>query len=198
MRVGVRARFFCMYHEIPEDLLELIEPVVADYGLELVDAEFSANPKSTVVRVVVDTPEGDGRVPIDRCAALSREIATGLDARSDLSEIYQLEVASPGLNRVLAREKDFGAACGREIKVETKRTLAGRKHFRGALRAFAGGVAELEVDGEAVHIPFADVRRANQVYEFSSADFAKPAGAHRPGKRQRRRAQRKARSGEKS
>ena len=195
--MGVRVRFFCMYHEIPEQLRELIEPVIADHGLELVDAEFSAGARNTVVRVVVDTPDGDGPVPVDRCAAVSRELATGLDARDDLAESYQLEVASPGLNRVLAREKDFRAACGREVKVETRHTLAGRKHFRGALRAFSGGVAELEIDGEAVAIPFLEVRRANEIYEFSSADFAR-AGAKRSERRQRRRAERAARSGGKS
>ena len=196
--MGVRVRFFYMYHEIPEQIRELIEPVVADYGLELVDAEFSAGASNTVVRIVVDTPIGDGRVPVDRCAALSRELAAGLDARGDLVDAYQLEVASPGFDRVMAREKDFRAACGREVKLETKHALAGRKSFRGPLRSFAGGVAELEVDGEAVQIRFDEVRRANQVYEFSSADFAKPAGAKASGKRRRRRAEQKTRSGGKS
>ncbi len=185
-----------MYHEIPEQLRALIEPVVLDHGLELVDAECSVGASQTVVRVVVDTPSGDGRVPIDRCADLSRELATGLDARDDLVDTYQLEVASPGLNRVLGREKDFRAVCGREVKVETKRALAGRKHFRGPLRAFAGGVAEIEVDGETVQIPFGEVRRANEVYEFSSADFAKPEKA--AAKRRRRRAEQKMCSGGKS
>ena len=194
MRVGARVRFFCMYHEIPQDLLELIEPVIADHGLELVDAELSAKAESTRVRIVIDTETGDGRVPIDRCALLSREIATGLDAREDLSEVYELEVASPGLDRVMGREKDFVAACGREIKLETKELVAGRKRFRGALRSFSEGVAELEVDGEAIQIPFDQVRRANQVYEFSSADFAKSPRAQRASKRERR-AQRKARRG---
>lgn len=192
MRVGVRVRFFCMYHEIPEDLLELIEPVIADHGLELVDAELSAKAQSTVVRIVIDTADGDGRIPVDRCALLSREIATGLDAREDLAEVYELEVASPGLNRVMGREKDFVAACGREIKIETKELVSGRKRFRGALRSFASGVAEIEIDGESVRIPFDQVRRANQVYEFSSADFARADGSQR-SKKQERRARRKAR-----
>ncbi len=198
MRVGVRVRFFCMYHEIPEHLRALIEPVIDDHGLELVDADLAEGADTTVVRIVVDTPAGDGRVPVDRCAALSREIAVGLDARDELSERYQLEVASPGLHRVLAREKDFRAACGREVKVETKHALVGRKHFRGALRSFDGGVAELEVDGEAVQIPFDEVRRAHEVYEFSSADFAKPKGSKRSGRRERRRAAAQARRGGKS
>ena len=176
-----------MYHEIPNDLLALLEPLVADHGLELVDAEVSPN---AIVRVVVDTRDGDGRVSVERCAELSREIATHLDTRADLAEDYRLEVASPGLNRVLAREKDFVAACGREIKLETAQALGGRKRFRGPLRSFEGGVAEVEVDGEAVRIPLAAVKRAHQIYEFSSADFARESK-----RKQRRRGGRAARGG---
>ena len=176
-----------MYHQIPTDLLALLEPLVADHGLELVDAEVSPG---AVVRVVVDTLDGDGRVSVDRCAELSREIATHLDTRADLSEDYRLEVASPGLNRILSREKDFVAACGREIKLETAEALQGRKRFRGPLRSFEAGVAVVEVDGQPVPIPLEAVKRAHQIYEFSSSDFARESK-----RKQRRRGARAARGG---
>ncbi len=181
-----------MYHEIPEPLLALIEPVIAGHGCELVDLELAENPRAPTLRIVIDTPAGDGRVPVERCAEVSREIATVLDAESDLPPDYRLEVASPGLHRVLSREKDFRAACGREIKLETRTTMEGSKRFRGCLRSFEGGMVRLGVDGRDLEIPFRDVKCANQVYEFSSSDFA--GGESRRSKR--RRASRSARSGE--
>lgn len=183
-----------MYHKIPEDLRVLIEPVVADYQLELVDAEVSSSARAPKVRVIVDTPEGDGRVPIDRCAQVSREIGTCLDAQSEFPADYQLEVASPGLDRVLARPKDFGAACGREIKVETGELVAGRRHFRGQLQTFDGKSLLVAVDGNSVEIPFSAVKRANQVYEFSSSDFASASA----GRGRRRRDARRNRAGGKA
>ena len=158
-----------MYHDIPESLRALIEPVVADHGFELVTAELAGK----VVRVVIDTRDGDGRVPIDECAAVSRELASCFDAEAAMPGAYTLEVSSPGLDRVLAREKDFCAACGQEVKIETRRPIDGRRRFRGELVAFEGGRAQVRVDGKPIEIPFAEVSKANQIYHFTSADFAK-------------------------
>jgi ribosome maturation factor RimP len=164
-----------MYRDIPPRLRELVEPIVVGHGLELVDAEILSGPGGPVVRVVVDTPAGDGRVAIERCADVSREIGTGLDAAADFARGFRLEVASPGLDRLLAREKDFVAACGAEVKIETRRPLDGRRHFRGELVAFAEGVARVRVDGADHIVPFDEVARARRVYHFTPADFSKPS-----------------------
>jgi ribosome maturation factor RimP len=163
-----------MYRDIPQSLRALIEPVVGDHGLELVDAEITRGPGGALVRIVVDTRAGDGRVPLERCAEVSREIGTHLDAEGSVATPYQLEVSSPGLDRRLAREKDFAAARGCEVRIETRRPLDGRRRFRGELVAFEGGLVRLRVDGREVAIPFDEVARANQVYHFTPADFAKP------------------------
>jgi len=165
-----------VYRDIPEDMLSLIEPIVADHGLELVDFErHQARPPWTL-RVIVDTPSGDGLVPIERCAELSREIGTRLDAADAIPVRYQLEVSSPGLDRVLAREKDFSAVCGREVRLETRAALGGRRRFRGRLLSFDAGVARLSVDGVEWSVPFEDVARARAVYEFTPNDFAQRNG----------------------
>lgn len=159
-----------MYRDIPEQLRELIEPVVEDHGFELVDIEFFRG--SGILRVIMDTALGDGRVPVDRCAEVSREIESVLDAADAVPGRYRLEVSSPGLDRMLTREKDFAAACGMEVKLRTRRPLNGRRRFRGVLTGFEGGVLRLLVDGDLAEIPFEEVEKANRVYEFSRVDFA--------------------------
>lgn len=161
-----------MYRDIPEDLRALIEPVVTDAGLELVDVSLTRGRPPWHLRVTVDTPEGDGHVPVDRCAAVSREIGTNLDASDAIASAYRLEVSSPGLDRMLSREKDFERASGCEVKLETRRPQDGRKRFRGTLERFEGGVAYLQVDGREFAIEFEDVARAHTVYCFTSDDFA--------------------------
>lgn len=166
-----------MYSDIPAELGALVEPVVVHHGLELVDLDLLKGRGPWVVRVIVDTTEGDGRVSIERCAALSREIGSLLDARDAIPTRYQLEVSSPGLDRRLAREKDFRAACGAEVAVETRQPLNGRRRFRGVLQSFEGGLARILVDGTVYEVPFGDVARAHLIYHFSRADFAKPGRA---------------------
>jgi ribosome maturation factor RimP len=188
--VGALVRFFCfwaparraaghdeigseeVYRDIPADLRALVEPVAADHGFELVDAEVQRG-RPGLVRITVDTPRGDGRVPVDALAALSREIETQLDAADWMEGSYRLELASPGLDRVLGREKDFAAACasGCEVKIQTRRPQNGRRRFKGVLVGFEEGTVRLRSDGEEFAIPFDDIEKANTIYKFTSADF---------------------------
>lgn len=166
-----------MYRDIPEEIQGLVEPVVVSHGLELVDLDLLRGRGPWVVRVIVDTQESDGRVSVERCAALSRELGSLFDAHDTIPARYTLEVSSPGLDRRLGREKDFAAVCGSEVSLETRAPLDGRRRFRGRLLAFADGEARLDVDGREVVIPFASVARGNRIYEFSRADFKKPGKA---------------------
>lgn len=166
-----------IYRDIPDPLRALIEPVVDEHDCELVDVEITRPHGPGALRVVVDSRAGDGRVSIERCAAISRELSTLLDATDFMPGPYRLEVSSPGLDRVLAREKDFEAAVGREIRAQTRRPLEGRKRYRGRLVSFEAGVLKMEVDGELAAIPFEEIEKANTIYEFTSADFAKSSKA---------------------
>ena len=161
-----------MYRDIPEELRRLIEPVVMDAGFELVDVVLRRGRPPWQLRITIDTPIGDGRVPVDRCAEVSREVESHLDAADAVANRYHLEVSSPGLDRVLSREKDFVAACGSTVVIETRRPLDGRRRFRGGLRTFDGDVATVDVDGNDLRVPFDEIARAHTVYEFSAADFS--------------------------
>ena len=166
-----------MYRDIPQALLGAVEPVVGDHGCELVDLEVTGgSSRASVVRITVDTLEGDGRVPIELCARISREVGVQLDARDAVAGAYDLQVSSPGLDRLLAREKDFAAARGKTVKLKTRRPVGGRRRFTGRLIDFreeeGGSIVALVVDGQEHEIPFADVEKANSIYQFSRDDFS--------------------------
>jgi ribosome maturation factor RimP len=161
-----------VYRDIPADLRALVEPVVADHGYELVDAEVQRG-RPGMLRITVDSPSGDGRIPVGALADLSREIETQLDAADWMEGSYRLELASPGLDRVLGREKDFAAACatGCEVRIRTRRPQDGRRRFKGVLVGFEEGTVRLQSDGEELEIRFEDIEKANTIYKFTSADF---------------------------
>ncbi len=160
-----------MYEDIPEDLRALIEPVVEDLRCELVDVELHDQSADGILRVIVDSEAGDGRVPIARCVEVSREIEAQLDAADYMPGRYRLEVTSPGLDRILARKKDFVAARGAQVKIRTRRPVGERRRFKGILVDCREGVISLKVDGNEVQIPFEEVEKANSVYQFSRNDF---------------------------
>ena len=160
-----------VYKDIPEELRNAIEPVVLEHALELMNVQTTRDRGMTVLRVTLDTEEGDGRVPVDRLAKVSREVESVLDAAEIMEDGYRLEVSSPGLDRMLAREKDFTAACGSQVKIRTRRPLDGRRRFMGELLEFRDGMVQVAVDGKRMGIPFDAIERANSIYAFSSADF---------------------------
>ncbi|HTO53321.1 MAG TPA: ribosome maturation factor RimP [Myxococcota bacterium] len=157
-----------MYRDIPEKLLRVVEPVVRAHGLELVDAALGRGPTRSLLRVIVDTPSGDGRVKVDECAAVSRELGHGLDVSDLIDGAYTLEVTSPGVDRALAREVDFERSLGRKVSVETRRPLDGRRRFKGELVGFAGGVATVRCDGSDFALPFAEIERAKAFHPFET------------------------------
>lgn len=162
-----------MYNDIPPALLAIVEPVVLDHGLELVDAHVHRGGGEARVEIVLDTREGDGRVNIELCAAVSRELSHGLDAADVLPFEYELEVTSPGVDRTLGRAVDFERVVGREVSVETRVLLGGRRRFRGTLLAFESGEARVQTDDGDFAIPFAQVRKAQAFYPFESSQQAK-------------------------
>jgi len=157
-----------MYKDIPADLRRVVEPVVHAHGLELVDAGMGRGPARSLVRIVVDTPAGDGRVRIDECAAISREVGHSLDVSDLLPAAYTLEVCSPGVDRTLGREVDFVRAIGRQVAIESRAALDGRRRFKGELVAFDGAVATVQCDGAEFAIPFAAIERAQAFFPIGS------------------------------
>ncbi len=158
-----------MYKDIPADLQRVVEPVVQAHGLELVDAGMGRGPTRSLVRIVVDTPSGDGRVRVDECAAISREVGHGLDVSDLLPAAYTLEVCSPGVDRTLGREIDFARVIGRRVAIETRAPIDGRRRFRGELVAFDGEVATVRGDDREHAIAFACISRAQAFFPFETA-----------------------------
>ncbi len=155
-----------MYRDISPELLRLVEPIVAAHGLELVDATLRGR---SHLRVVLDTPQGDGSVKLDDCAAVSRELGPALDVADLVPGPYTLEVSSPGVDRVLAREIDFERAVGRCVALETRAPLQGRRRFKGELTAFDASGASLRTDGGELRIPFERIARAKSLYPSETA-----------------------------
>ena len=158
-----------MYKDIPADFRRVVEPVVQAHGLELVDAGIGRGPTRSLVRIVVDTPVGDGRVLLDDCAAISREVGHGLDVSDLLPGAYTLEVCSPGVDRTLGREIDFTRVVGRRVAIETRAVdrrppplpRASSSPSTAASRPCAATAASFA-------IPFAAIERAQAFFPFAS------------------------------
>ena len=136
---------------------EMIGPMCAAEGMELVLVEYRREPGGRVLRLIIDKPGGVG---VDDCVAISRQASDYLDVALGVEEAYRLEVSSPGAQRPLVRPEDFDRFKGQTARIRTRTALGGRRNYKGALLGISEGVVRLSVDGVTVAIPFDDIERA--------------------------------------
>jgi ribosome maturation factor RimP len=109
----------------------------------------------------------DGQeVAIEDCTLASRTISVLLDVADPITEAYELEVGSPGIDRPLTRTKDFASYVGFEAKVELKQAVDGRRRYRGVLLGLDDGHVRLEnpdADDVEIILPVSDVAKAKLV-----------------------------------
>ncbi|MBI4462018.1 MAG: ribosome maturation factor RimP [Acidobacteria bacterium] len=149
-----------------ERIREIAERVAGSEGLELVTVEWHGSGRHRVLRIFIDRPEGG--VSHRDCEVVSQQVGTILDVEDLIPYHYVLEVASPGLDRKLYRPADYERFSGRRVKVRLKHRSAtlGRKNLEGRLVGYAEGLVRLEVDGQEVTIPYAEIAQTNLVFEW--------------------------------
>jgi ribosome maturation factor RimP len=146
---------------------ELLEPLVAGEGLELLEVEFLREREGWVLRLFIDNP--GGRVGLDECTRVSRAVDTVLDVEDIVPHEYNLEVSSPGLNRPLRKPQHFERVKGQKVKVKTFGPIGEppRKNFTGTLTEVAVDAISVDVEGaNTFRIPFKDIAKANLEFEF--------------------------------
>lgn len=168
-----------MYRDIPEEILQVIEPIAISHQLEVVEAALSGAGAQRRLRVVLDTPAGDGCVTLDQCAGVSRELGYALDATGLVGSAYFLEVSSPGMDRVLGREVDFERALGRRVALETRAPLNGRRRFRGELLGCSAGRVTVRTESGECEIPFSAIAKAKAFDPALAGDTRERNPRHR-------------------
>lgn len=151
--------------EKPEETIarvwEIAEPACLSAGIELVHVEYQREPGGRILRLYIDKP---GRVTVDDCANVSRQVGDLLDVYLEGTATYNLEVSSPGIERPLGKRSDYERFEGKEAKIAIRRPLNGQKNFRGVLLGASGEEVELRMeDGRTVAIPFGEITKARLV-----------------------------------
>ncbi len=119
---------------------KLAAPIVEARGLTLVDLELVGTGGRKILKVFIDKPGG---VTINDCQKVSNELSLVLDEVDPIPGSYILEVSSPGLDRVLKKERELRWAVGHKVRILT---LKGES--RGVLADVADNQLVLEREGE--------------------------------------------------
>lgn len=114
----------------------LLLPVLESEGIEFVDLECEGTGRQQTVRLLIHKPGG---VTARDCQHISKVVRPILDIHKLIPGIFNLEVASPGVDRLLTTEADFRRNIGRKIQIEVTAPTEQPSQLIGILKNVKAG-----------------------------------------------------------
>lgn len=152
-----------MKHEHIEKLIATeVEKIIAGTELELVDVEYIRE-KNWYLRVYIDKKGGIG---LEDCQGVSEKLSKYLDEADPIQDNYLLEVSSPGLDRILKKDKDFVRYAGRDVDIHFFKPRDGVKDVVATLSGKDGNQLMVSIDGQSEAIEMKDIAQVRLHIDF--------------------------------
>lgn len=116
---------------IEEKVEKLISKTIENLGYGLYDVQYVKEGKDYFLRIFIDKTEG---IDLQDCEKVNDAITDMLDETDYIKEAYFLEVSSPGIERVLRKEKHFQEHKGEQVEVKLFKPYLGKKAYVGILK----------------------------------------------------------------
>ncbi|MFM8437398.1 MAG: ribosome maturation factor RimP [Candidatus Kapaibacterium sp.] len=101
-----------MIRTIPDESLEVIRRVCAEQGCTLVDMALRGTEHRLILDLFIDNRQG---VTLDLCSAVHRLLLDEAETDKFLSDVYRLDVSSPGVDRPLTFNWQYDKHVGRTV-----------------------------------------------------------------------------------
>ena len=147
----------------PQQLTEMLRPVVESMGFVFWGLEFISAGKQSMLRVFIDHADG---ITVDHCAQVSRQISSVLDVEDPIAQEYSLEVSSPGMDRPIFTLEQYAALAGNIVEVRLRMAFDGRRKFKGRLVGIEQEDVVVHVDDNEYLLPFELIDKAHVVPQF--------------------------------
>ncbi len=119
---------------IEEKVEQLLKPIIEKIGYELYDVEYAKEGKNNFLRIFIDNKNG---IDLNDCEKVNDAITDILDEKNYIKDQYFLEVSSPGIERILRKEKHLQQNIGTEIFIKLfKKDENSKKEYQGILKDF--------------------------------------------------------------
>ena len=152
-----------MAGNITAKVTELVENIIIDLGYDLYDVEYLKEGKDYILRITIDNDKG---INIEDCEKVSNAINDILDSADYIKDQYNLEVSSPGLERILKKDKHFEKQIGNEIYIKLYKSVNGLKEVQGVLKEYSPEKLILDVDNEKIEIECKDIAIAKTIFNW--------------------------------
>ena len=139
--------------KIEEREEELIKDKIENIGYDLYDVEYAKEGPNYYLRIFIDSENG---IDLNDCEKVSNEINEKLDEADYIKEQYYLEVSSPGIERILRKDRHLEQNIGKQVEAKLfKKDENGSKNYIGELKKF---------DEETVTIDEVKIERKDVIF----------------------------------
>jgi ribosome maturation factor RimP len=148
-------------NELVGEIWNLLGPVIAAQGMEILEIEYRREPVGWVLRIFLDKEPG---ISVEDCAEMSRITGDLLDMADLIRTPYHLEVSSPGVDRPLRKIEHFQKQVGKIIEVRTISPVQDRRNFKGELKQASFDGIIIECEARSFAIPLSLIEWARLLY----------------------------------
>ena len=118
---------------IEERVEQLIKSKIESIGYELYDVEYVKEGKDYFLRVFIDKIDG---IDLNDCEKVNNEINDILDTADYIKQQYFLEVSSPGIERILRKDKHLQDNLEKEVVIKLFKPIDNKKEIEGVLKEY--------------------------------------------------------------
>lgn len=119
--------------KIEENVETLIMPIIENLGYSLYDVQYVKEGKDYYLRVFIDKKEG---ISLEDCEKVNNAITDILDEKNYIKDQYFLEISSPGIERILRKDKHFEENIGKKVCVNLFKPIEKEKQLIGILEKY--------------------------------------------------------------
>ena len=151
-----------MSKALENKIADLVAKDIEIAGYALVRVHLSGGGKYATLQIMADRQDEAG-MTVEDCAKISKLIMAKLESDKDLSDRFDLEVSSPGIDRPLVKIKDYDRFCGHVAKIELATPIGKQKRLQGTIAGVTGNEIEFETDTGSLKIAFDQIEKAKLV-----------------------------------
>ena len=149
---------------IEEKVTKLVEPIIENLGYELYDVEYAKEGKNYFLRIFIDNEKG---IDLNDCEKVNDSITDILDKENYIKEQYFLEISSPGIERVLRKDKHLEKNIGEEVTIKLfKKDENGQQEYLGKLKDFNQEKIVIEQEEKDINIERKNISQIKTVYNW--------------------------------
>lgn len=148
---------------IEEKIENLVTKPINSLGYDVYDVQYVKEGKDYYLRIFIDKLDG---IDLNDCEKVNNEINNLLDEADYIKDQYFLEISSPGIERILRKDKHLKDNIGKMVEVKLFKPLNKQKTIEGILDNFDKDFILVKTNEDEIKIERKDISVIKTIYEW--------------------------------